>query len=201
MTAISRIEMHKRAAGGRRPGANETPNLAAHPKVYKVGTFMGFQPPGSDDAGNAGIAKIRAWNVPRGKFGSVLACECCSWPSRSRRWCSWRPFPTTSGQFRVSGRERGVTRNTGCRFAARCWWPAWAAARRLEPVTSRFRLSRRRGEIDIRRTDGMQRGLYDLDGDVLTLSLADVNRPRPKSLTSGKNRQQRRYVFKRGAKQ
>ena len=71
----------------------------------------------------------------------------------------------------------------------------------LEPVTSRFRLSQRRGEIDIQRTDGMQRGLYDLDGDVLTLSLADVNRPRPKSLTSGKNRQQRRYVFKRGAKQ
>jgi hypothetical protein len=66
----------------------------------------------------------------------------------------------------------------------------------LEPVASRFELAPRSGQIDIQRSEGTQLGLYDLNGDELTLNLADVNRPRPTSLAAAKNAQQR-YIFKR----
>jgi hypothetical protein len=47
-------------------------------------------------------------------------------------------------------------------------------------MESGFRLAN--GEIDIDRTDGLQRGRYVIEGDKLTLLLANVNRPRPSSI-------------------
>ncbi len=63
---------------------------------------------------------------------------------------------------------------------------------------SRFRVERQSGFIDIHRDDGLQLGLYAVDGDTLTLKLARVNLPRPKDLASnGRSRNARRYIFER----
>jgi hypothetical protein len=74
---------------------------------------------------------------------------------------------------------------------------------------SGFRLAD--GEIDFDRIDGLQRGRYVLEGDMLTLLLSDVNLPRPESLDVPKAQQgvahhdrakrkgptQHRYIFER----
>ena len=52
----------------------------------------------------------------------------------------------------------------------------------VPPMTCTFQLAPREGHIDIFRDDGVQRGLYLLEGDKLTMMLADVNLPRPSSL-------------------
>jgi hypothetical protein len=68
----------------------------------------------------------------------------------------------------------------------------------VAPRASRFQLDAAKGYIDIHRDDGMQLGLYSVDGDTLTLTLADVNQPRPKVLKPKKSsHHERRYVFQR----
>ena len=52
----------------------------------------------------------------------------------------------------------------------------------LEPMESHFSASQKQGTIDIQRDDGLQLGRYAIEGDTLTLMLADVNLPRPESI-------------------
>jgi hypothetical protein len=81
----------------------------------------------------------------------------------------------------------------------------------LDAQTSRYRAAY--GGIDIDREEGVQLGIYRVEGDVLTLMLADVGTPRPLSLDvpnveragttdlTGRPirlpRTQRRYMFER----
>src|SRR5262245_53810882 len=52
----------------------------------------------------------------------------------------------------------------------------------LEPRESRFSVNAAQGTIDIVRSDGLQLGRYAVEGNKLTIMLADVNLPRPNSL-------------------
>jgi len=47
---------------------------------------------------------------------------------------------------------------------------------------STFRINAQAGTIDIDREEGVQLGRYKIDGDTLTLVLANVNKPRPASV-------------------
>src|SRR4051794_14369111 len=52
----------------------------------------------------------------------------------------------------------------------------------LETQESCFRVDQEQGTIDIERSDGLQLGRFAVDGDQLTLLLADVNLPRPTTI-------------------
>ncbi len=52
----------------------------------------------------------------------------------------------------------------------------------LETQESRFRIDQEQGTIDIERADGLQLGRFAVDGNLLTLLLADVNLPRPATI-------------------
>lgn len=83
----------------------------------------------------------------------------------------------------------------------------------LELRESRFRVDQEQGTLDIERSDGLQLGRYAIEGDTLTIMLADVNLPRPESIDfpivkptgrtiviDRKNwtpRTQQRYIFER----
>ena len=83
----------------------------------------------------------------------------------------------------------------------------------LRPLESTFTVDPAEGTIDITRDDGLQLGRYAIDGDTLTLMLADVNLTRPNSINfrapkpsrypvvidrkSWKPPTQSRYVFER----
>src|SRR6476646_8849740 len=90
--------------------------------------------------------------------------------------------PETNDHARIQGIWRGTERHE--RFRLIFCGDVLIGTVGNHPLTgnmeSGFRVAD--GQIDIERADGWQRGRYQLDGDTLTLLLANVNRPRPESI-------------------
>lgn len=105
-----------------------------------------------------------------------------------RVWLGYHEQSELEGSWREIGRHRGLT----ITFHR----DQLAIANQAGKRTSQFTLGKKQGTITILRSDGIQQGVYRLNGDQLEMNLANVGFPPPKDLFETK-RDTKRYLFQR----